>query len=112
VSPNDLRRTFASWLKQRGVDSAIVARLLGHGSTKMVDLVYGRLDLDTLAGAVALLDPPQERRDKGGTNSSGRRGRSGRKAIGDSPSENRRILVPQGGVEPPTRGFSVRCSTS
>ena len=55
VSPNDLRRTFASWLKQRGVDSAVVARLLGHSSTKMVDLVYGRLDMATLAGAMSVL---------------------------------------------------------
>ena len=54
-SPNDLRRTFASWLKQRGVDSGVVARLLGHTSTKMVDFVYGKLDLETLARAVALL---------------------------------------------------------
>src|SRR6266545_3026325 len=29
VSPNDLRRTYASWLKQRGVASAAVAKLLG-----------------------------------------------------------------------------------
>ena len=44
VSPNDLRRTFASWLKQRGVDSMVVARLLGHSSTAMVERVYGRLN--------------------------------------------------------------------
>ncbi len=44
VSPNDLRRTFASWLKQRGVDSLTVARMLGHESTRMVELVYGKLD--------------------------------------------------------------------
>ena len=29
VTPNDLRRTFASWLKQAGEDSMVVARLLG-----------------------------------------------------------------------------------
>jgi site-specific recombinase XerC len=28
VSPNDLRRTFASWMKQAGVDSKAVAELL------------------------------------------------------------------------------------
>src|SRR6266545_2461003 len=55
VSPNDLRRTYASWLKQRGVDSAAVAKLLGHTSTRMVDLVYGHLSDDTLAAAVAVL---------------------------------------------------------
>lgn len=54
-SPNDLRRTFASWLKQRHVDSMVVAQLLGHSSTRMVELVYGRLDTRTLADAVAKL---------------------------------------------------------
>jgi len=44
VTPNDLRRTFASWLKQRGVDSMVVAKLLGHTSTRMVELVYGHLN--------------------------------------------------------------------
>ena len=57
VSPNDLRRAYASWLKQRGVDSAAVAKLLGHASTRMVDLVYGHLSDDTLASAVAVLPP-------------------------------------------------------
>lgn len=55
VTPNDLRRTFASWLKNQGTDSAVVARLLGHTSTKMVDLVYGRLSAETLASAVSKL---------------------------------------------------------
>lgn len=55
VTPNDLRRTYASWLKDQGTDSAVVARLLGHTSTKMVDLVYGRLSAETLAEAVARL---------------------------------------------------------
>lgn len=55
VTPNDLRRTYASWLKNQGTDSAVVARLLGHTSTKMVDLVYGRLSEETLAEAVGRL---------------------------------------------------------
>lgn len=55
VTPNDLRRTYASWLKDQGTDSAVVARLLGHTSTKMVDLVYGRLSAETLAAAVERL---------------------------------------------------------
>lgn len=53
VSPNDLRRTFASWLKQQGVDSMTVAHLMGHSSTRMVELVYGRLSEETYRGAVA-----------------------------------------------------------
>lgn len=55
VTPNDLRRTYASWLKDQGTDSAVVARLLGHTTTKMVDLVYGRLSPETLAAAVERL---------------------------------------------------------
>ena len=43
VSPNDLRRTFASWLKQAGNDSMVVAKLLGHSTSRMVELVYGHL---------------------------------------------------------------------
>lgn len=55
VSPNDLRRTFASWLKQRGLDSYTVGKLLGHSSSKMVELVYGQLDDATFARAIAAL---------------------------------------------------------
>lgn len=53
VSPNDLRRTFASWLKQEGVDSLTVAHLMGHSSTRMIELVYGRLSDETYQDAVA-----------------------------------------------------------
>lgn len=52
VSPNDLRRTFASWLKQAGRDSMAVGRLLGHTSSRMVELVYGHLDQKTLRDAI------------------------------------------------------------
>lgn len=55
VSPNDLRRTFASWLKQEGVDSMTVAHLMGHSSTRMVERVYGRLSDDTYQDAVAAM---------------------------------------------------------
>jgi integrase len=54
VSPNDLRRTFASWLKQAGQDSMTVARLLGHTSSRMMELVYDLNDL-TYQTAVAAL---------------------------------------------------------
>lgn len=55
VTPNDLRRTFASWLKQADVDSAVVAAMMGHSSTAMVDRVYGKLDEHNFRRAIAKL---------------------------------------------------------
>lgn len=55
VTPNDLRRTFASWLKQRGVESFRVSKLLGHTTSRMVELVYGHLDGGSLAEAMGEL---------------------------------------------------------
>lgn len=55
VSTNDFRRTFASWLANRGVSEWQVVRLLGHGSSAMVRRVYAQLDVDTLKTAVDAL---------------------------------------------------------
>jgi integrase len=41
-TPNDLRRSFASWNIEAGVSRENVAKLLGHASTAMVFRVYGR----------------------------------------------------------------------
>lgn len=55
VSPNDLRRTFASWLVQQGVPPLTVATLMGHSSSRMVEKVYGKLSAEVLDTAVAKL---------------------------------------------------------
>lgn len=55
VSPNDLRRTYASWLLQAGVTNSVVAELLGHTTTALVDMTYGKLSKETLARAVRLI---------------------------------------------------------
>lgn len=55
VSPNDLRRTFASWLVQAGVPLFTVAALMGHSSTRMVERVYGKLSRQNLESAIAVL---------------------------------------------------------
>jgi integrase len=55
VGPNGLRKTFASWLKQKGVDSSVVARLMGHTTSRMVDLVYGSLADKNLVDAIGQL---------------------------------------------------------
>jgi Phage integrase family/Astacin (Peptidase family M12A) len=55
VSPNDLRRTFASWLVQQGAPLLTVATLMGHSSTRMVEKVYGKLSAKNMDDAIALL---------------------------------------------------------
>lgn len=55
VTPNDLRRTFASWLVQAGETSYVVAQLLGHSSSTMVERVYGRLAHHTMIAALSKL---------------------------------------------------------
>lgn len=44
VSPNDLRRTCAKWLRNAGVPTDAIGGMLGHADSRMVERVYGRLD--------------------------------------------------------------------
>lgn len=113
VSPNDLRRTFASWLVQKGVPLYVVSRLLGHKSTRMVELVYGQLDDATMDAAINALPGSHT----GYTNTVPNRVTSGTtshtpsSAPTVSTDENSANLaglgVPSPGIEPGTRGFSV-----
>jgi integrase len=41
-SPNDLRRTFSTWLVEAGVPLELVSKLMRHRDTRMVSLVYGK----------------------------------------------------------------------
>jgi hypothetical protein len=135
VTPNDLRRTYASWLVNEGVPLKTISRLLGHKSTRMVDLVYGRLADETLAAAVARLPvtrmPSPTRKPEAAIPVSGSKwvaepvvlvapmaSRSGTTTSVSCVSTRGEtatcedLVVPRDGIEPPTRGFSVRCSTS
>jgi integrase len=118
-TPNDLRRTFASWLVQGGAPLMVVSRLLGHSSTRMVDLVYGQLDEATLLGAIARLPGGCDAGVTRGVPTRGTGGAVGTAAaspsIADSvgnPVDSAGCVVPRDGVEPPTRGFSVLASIS
>ena len=62
VTPNDLRRTHAGWLRSRGVDAETVADVLGHVDAKMVRQVYGKLTADELGAVIgAALDRHENR---------------------------------------------------
>jgi integrase len=54
-TPNDLRRTFASWLAEGNVNTLAIAKLLGHTTTRMAEQVYARLGRAGLARAVEAL---------------------------------------------------------
>jgi integrase len=55
VSPNDLRRTFATWLAEAGVPEAVTASLLRHASSAMVRRVYVKVGVAAQQDAVAKL---------------------------------------------------------
>jgi len=48
-SPNDLRRTFASWQVEAGVPLFPIAQAMGHKDTRMLERVYGRQTPEQLA---------------------------------------------------------------
>ena len=56
-SPNDLRRTCATWLRAAGVAPDLIAPVMGHADTRMVERVYGRLSPQALATRLAA-EPP------------------------------------------------------
>lgn len=64
-SPNDLRRSLATWLRVLGVDISVIAAVLGHTTSRMVERVYGRLSPAELRARMGgrLLD---QQRGKGG----------------------------------------------
>jgi hypothetical protein len=43
-SANDLRRTFAHWMRHDSIPEELVAAMLGHVDSKMVKRIYGKLD--------------------------------------------------------------------
>jgi len=52
VSPNDLRRTTATWLRAAGVEPHLIAAVLGHRDARMVERVYGRITPEALGEAL------------------------------------------------------------
>jgi integrase len=122
VSCNDLRRTFATWLAEAGVAELVTASLMGHASTAMVRRVYTKIGQSAKRAAVASLPRLGGAVTAGVTEPGGNSGRSGqpeRPGASAAPTRTSRkprtaaiSEVPRDGIEPPTRGFSVPCSTN
>lgn len=53
VSSNDLRRTFGTWMRASGATLELLAPAMGHADSRMVERVYGRLDVSQLAALLA-----------------------------------------------------------
>jgi len=106
-SPNDLRRTCATWLRAAGVSPDLIAPVMGHADTRMVERVYGRLPIEDLRRRLSQamgVDCSAGAADKVENDEPAGPG-------GSAGSIVSHALVPGGGIEPPTRGFSVPCST-
>ncbi len=134
-SPNDLRRTCATWLRAAGAPPELIAPVLGHADNRMVERVYGRLPVEDLRRRLAqaigadCITGASDQVHQGGfagpvgqqplltgttlpptVEPENRRPRETLRSGGAEMFE--RDVVPGPGIEPGTRGFSVPCSTS
>ena len=104
LSPNDLRRSLATWLRESGASSEHLGKLLGHTDSRMAERVYGQLGTEALR---RLLDGGEN----GGSilgRTSGTNEHKQDKQDGGKMANHSVIAVPRDGIEPPTRGFSSR----
>jgi integrase/recombinase XerC len=106
-SPNDLRRTFATWMANLGVPENVLVALMGHTSSKMIRRVYALLQPTLLAAEMAKLTGactpgvPEIRPAETDMTVVSRESIAKVAEILTNP-----VLGP--GIEPGTRGFSIR----
>ncbi len=119
-SPNDLRRTCATWLHAAGAAPDLIAPVMGHADTRMVERVYGRLSTEDLTSRLraATIDPLEVALVRlvllqlealfacitGASHSGAAVGPAG--FVGPKNAAIAAKPVPRDGIEPPTRGFS------
>ena len=115
---HDLRATFVTTSLAIGKSETWVSDRTGHRSTVMIARYrrtarqFAELDL----GPLSLLDVaiPELRpvADEAGPDEGPASETSAVSSAGKSPETHEKIGVPKGGIEPPTRGFSIPCSTN
>jgi integrase len=111
-SPNDLRRTTAVWLRAANVRLDLIAAVLGHSDTRMVERVYGRLEPAQLAHLLALDLGASVRADWGSIVSQRPETDEKTPPAGKQEASKRATSLPGAGIEPATRGFSIEASVS
>ena len=101
---HDLRHTWASWHVQAGTPLNVLQELGGWATLEMV-LRYAHLGADHLAEHAERIARSRVIRTNSGTATKNKRlaGNRGKALI---------YMVARDGIEPSTRGFSVRCSTN
>jgi len=99
---HDLRHTFASFLIAKNVHPKRIQALMGHSSIKVTMDTYGHLMRESDNEAAEKIA------DLIFSSKTVAKAKENRRRSLQLP-EN---LVARGGIEPPTRGFSVRCSTN
>ena len=110
-SPNDLRRTYGRWMRIAAFPDEIIAPTMGHADTRMLERVYGKLSPEELSRRL-LLHARAALPDCIANASVGTEFAGNSRQAGLSGTANPAELVPRGGIEPPTRGFSVPCSAN
>lgn len=106
-SPNDLRRSYAKWLRNAGIEPALVGPAMGHADGRMVERIYGKMTDGELANVMAMRlgGVPTARLLFGDTRYSAA---SAAIVVSESTEKKAENLVRRDGIEPPTRGFSIR----
>jgi integrase len=109
VSPNDLRRTYGTWLRLGGVEPHLIGVAMGHRDSRMVERVYGRIPPESLGATLR-----QRLGDCSAYVATTRRTQSTerpqRHREPSDLSEISQVSVPRAGIEPATRGFSIPVS--
>lgn len=110
-SPNDLRRTCLTWMRAEGMMPSEIAPFAGHADSRMVEKVYAKLNPEQLRAvmlgrAAAAVEARSSTGCPESTDSGGSGGLDGQQTEPQALVFTR-AGVPGGGIEPPTRGFSV-----